>query len=432
MEETVRMTGADRRRFYVIGQVAEGKVKVRKAVELLGISKRQVLRLVKRFKQEGVRGILHRSRGKESNRKIKSAIRRRVLSLYRQKYQGFGPTLAAEKLEELDKIKISDETLRLWLLKEGIVYRRRRRRPHRQWRARKEYSGEMVQMDGSHHDWLEARGPRLVLMAIVDDATGYIYARFYDYEGTIPSFDVLGGYIQRRGIPASIYLDKHTTYKSSKKLSLEEELKGVDPGESQFERAMRELGVKVIHANSPQAKGRVERLFRTFQDRVVKEMRLRAISSKKEANVFLRRYLALYNRRFQVGAAKKEDLHRPIGKDFDLKGILCMKTERFLRNDFTIIHNRRLYQVDQKLTCRTVTVEDRIDGSMRISSNGQAVKYHRIDAKVKQQKDEIRLPRKKPKAAAENHPWKLDFKRQIVKKYGTNTYALQADAIDTF
>ena len=226
------------------------------------------------------------------------------MDLYKEKYIGFGPTLAAEKLLDLDGIAISDETLRLWLNQEGMVYKRRKARPHRQWRQRKEHAGQMMQMDGSHHDWLEGRGPKLVLMACIDDATNRIYARFNDYEGTLPALDLLKRYVRRYGIPQSIYLDRHTTYKSNGKLSIEEQLSGADPFKSQFERAMGDLAVIVIHANSPQAKGRIERLFRTFQDRVIKEMRLRNICTKGEANRFLGWYIPLYG-----------DFHIPTGPD---------------------------------------------------------------------------------------------------------------------
>jgi hypothetical protein len=203
-----------------------------------------------------------------------------VLTLYKERYPDFGPTLATEKLLEVDGIRLSDETLRKWLIEIGMWKKGRKRSAYRQWRPRRACFGEMVQLDGSHHDWLEGRGSKLVLMAYIDDATNMTYARFYDYEGTMPAMDSFKGYVRIYGLPISVYLDRHTTYKSSKKLT---EWDDVDDIEflSQFERALKELGVEVIHALSPQAKGRVERLFGVLQDRLVREMRVTGHKDKR-------------------------------------------------------------------------------------------------------------------------------------------------------
>ena len=214
------------KRLHVIEKVLEGIVKQVEAAEILSLSGRQIRRIVKRIRKEGSEGIVHKSRGRPSNRRISDKMKERVITLYRARYKDFGPTLAAEKLLERDRIGISDETLRMWLLKTGDWRKTRRQRRHRQWRERKAHAGEMVQMDGSHHDWFEGRGPWCVLMGYIDDASGRAFGRFYDYEGTIPAMDSFKRYMKTHGVPMSVYLDKHTTYKSTAKASIEEQLKG--------------------------------------------------------------------------------------------------------------------------------------------------------------------------------------------------------------
>mgnify|MGYP001605338418 CR=1 FL=1 len=309
-EDKVLMSVKELRRLHVIHQVIEKQVTQEKAGELLELTDRQVRRMVKRVRREGDRGLAHRSRGKPSNRAIDGKTKARVMAVYGTAYADFGPTLASEKLFERDGIPISDETLRLWLLQAGIDHFKRRKRPHRQWRERKAHRGELIQMDGSHHKWFEDRGPVCVLMAYIDDATGRVYARFYTYEGTIPAMDSFKRYIKRHGLPRAVYADKHTTYKSPGEPTLTEQLEGQEPM-SQFERSLSELGVEMIHAHSPQAKGRIERLFKTFQDRVIKEMRLAGITTMEEANRFLGGYLPIYNRRFAIRPAQAAD--RPVG-----------------------------------------------------------------------------------------------------------------------
>ena len=379
-EDRIIMSVKELRRLHVIQQVLERKMKQVQAAEVLGLSDRQIRRLVKRVGTEGERGLIHRSRGRPSNCAMGGKVKARVLRLYQTQYSDFGPTLAAEKLAERDRIVISDETLRRWLLETGVSHFKRRKRPHRRWRERKAYRGEMIQIDGSHHAWLEERGTVCVLMGYMDDATGRVFARFYEYEGTIPALDSFKHYVRRYGIPLSVYLDKHSTYKSTAKPTLEEQLQGHEPM-SQFERALVELGVQVIHADSPQAKGRIERLFGTFQDRLIKEMRLAGIQTIAEANRFLKGYLPIYNRRFSVSAVGESDLHRPIPPGLDLNGILCIKTERALRNDFTVAHNGGLYQVHDNVRTARVVVQERMNGTMRIMHQDRSLRYEPILAR---------------------------------------------------
>jgi hypothetical protein len=384
------------RRLHVVRKVQEKVIKQVDAGEILGLSSRQIRRMVKRVGVEGPRGIVHRSRGRLSNRAFSGQVKDQVIELYREKYTGFGPTLAAEKLLEGDGIEWSEETLRGWLLGSGDWKKRRRRRGHRQWRERKGHCGEMVQMDGSHHGWLEGRGPECVLMGYIDDATGRGFGRFYEYEGTLPAMDSFGRYIHRYGIPLKVYLDKHTTYKSNGKPTLEEELAGIEPL-SEFERALKELGVEVIHAHSPQAKGRIERFFGTLQDRLVKEMRLKGIQTVEEANRFLEEYWPEFNRRFAVDPKEKGDLHRPVPRGLKLADVLCIQVKRALRNDFTVAYNRRLYQVEDSIRASNVMVYEGLDGSIRLKSKGRVLKVREIASRPPAERNEPvrRIPQKR-------------------------------------
>jgi hypothetical protein len=235
-----------------------------------------------------------------------------------------------------------------------------------------------------------------------------VHGRFYEYEGTIPAMDSFRRYIGKHGIPLSIYLDKHTTYKSTAKPTIEEELQGIEPM-SQFERAMKELEVQVIHANSPQAKGRIERLFGTLQDRLVKEMRLRGISAIDEANRFLQDYLPVYNKKFMVAPVNKEDLHRPVPKGIDLEKILCIRTERTVRNDHTIVHDRKLYQIDEAVLSKKVTVQQRINGKMLIVCKGKSLAYHQIARHPEEIKQPLTGMKRKRYIPPRDHPWRGKF-----------------------
>ena len=405
-EDMIMARQGELKRLHVIQKVLERVIRQVEAAEILSLSSRQIRRIIKRIRIEGDKGIIHKSRGRPSNRRIPGKIRDKVIQLYRKQYQDFGPTLASEKLLERNGIGISDETLRMWLIATGDWRKTRRRRRHRQWRERRRHDGEMVQMDGSHHDWFEGRGPWCVLMGYIDDATGRVFGRFYAYEGTIPAMDSFKRYIQKYGLPLSVYLDRYKTYKSTAKPTLEDELNDEEPL-SDFERALRELGVEVVHANSPQAKGRIERLFGTLQDRLVKEMRLRGIRTLEEANAFLGEYLPIYNRRFCVSAKERDNLHRPLGRGLDLDAILCTQTERTLRNDFTVAHNRKLYQVEDKVNTSKVMVQDRMDGSIRITNKNHVLRFREIVERPDREKKVAPVMRmRKSYTPSTNHPWR--------------------------
>ena len=404
--DIIVMSIGEVRRLKVVQSAIDRHVTQKAAASMLGLSERQVRRLVKVVREKGDKGVIHKLRGHPSNRRFTEEVRERVLSLYQERYPDFGPTLATEKLFEFDGMKVSDETLRNWLIEAGFWKKRRKRSAYRQWRPRKECFGEMVQMDGSHHDWLEGRGSKLVLMAYIDDATSTTYARFYDYEGTMPAMDSFKGYVSKYGLPISVYLDRHTTYKSSKKLTEWEEVEGIE-SLSQFERALKELGVEVIHALSPQAKGRVERLFGVLQDRLVKEMRLRGIKTKEEANEFLEEYLSRHNERFGVCPANEADAHVMLPRYVDLDRYLCIKRERAIRKDNTIALDGRLYQIEER-GGKKVVVEERLDGSLRMISKGVALKYKEIAERPKKEvvvKTDQRM-NNRPQKPSKDHPWK--------------------------
>jgi len=425
-EDRIEMTLRELRRLKVVQAAVDHHVTQRSASTMLGLSERQVRRLIKRVREEKDRGIIHRGRGRPSNNRKTEKIKEKALSLYRKKYEGFGPTLASEKLLEMDGIGLSDETLRKWLLEAGLWKKRRKRSGHRQWRARKECFGQMVQMDGSHHDWLEGRGPQLVLMGYIDDATNTVFGRFYDYEGTLPALDSFKQYVRKCGLPISVYLDKHTTYKSTGRLTVEQELAGVKEPLSQFERALEELGVEVIHAGSPQAKGRIERLFGVLQDRFIKEMRLAGIRTKEEANAFLEHYLPIYNRRFSVLAANQTDTHVKLPRHIDIDRYLCIKTPRTVRNDNTIAHDGKLYQLAEDVSSRQVTVEERVDGSVRIRSAGVNVRYRQITERAKKAVPEAKIPKpRKLYVPPKDHPWRKDKASKSLPQWRNDAFRIR-------
>jgi hypothetical protein len=414
-EDMIMAGPKELRKLYVIRKVLDKEILQEQASEVLSLSSRQIRRIVKRVRQEGDQGVIHKSRGRPSNRRMPDEIREKVIQLYRSEYEDFGPTLAAEKLEERHRVRVNEETLRLWLIESGDWKKRRKRRGHRRWRERKPHFGEMVQMDGSHHDWFEGRGAWCVLMGYIDDATGKVFGRFYDYEGTIPAMDSFKGYVKEHGLPLAVYLDRHTTYKSPAPASIQDELNNQRPL-SEFERALKELGVEVIHATSAPAKGRVERLFGTLQDRLVKEMRLRGIRTVQEGNRFLKQYLPVYNRRFSVPPQEKSNLHRPLPLGINLDSILCIQTERALRNDFTVAHNKKLYQIEDRTHASKVMVHEQLDGSIKMFYPGQGLRFREITTRpLREWKPPVRVGRTEPHPPPPDHPWR-DF------KFGSRTY----------
>ncbi|MGH3185462.1 MAG: ISNCY family transposase, partial [Streptosporangiaceae bacterium] len=309
-----------------------------RAAELAAMSVRQARRVWKRFKEFGDAGLVHKLRGQPSNRRLSDDVRDRVLKLHQERYADFGPTLACEKLSE-EGLVLSPDTLTAMLKERGLWRRKRRRGRHRKRRERRACLGSLVQMDGSHHDWFEGRSGKCVLMVMIDDATSRTYARFYAAETTEAAFDVLWRWVGRQGVPRGLYVDRHSIYRDEDH----------PDRPTQFGRAMKELSVELIQAHSPQAKGRVERRNAVFQDRLVKEMRLRNISSMDQANVFLEDlFLDDLNRRYAIKAREEQDLHRTPGAGLVLNEVLCVQEHRVVGQDWCVRWRNRWLQIGSR------------------------------------------------------------------------------------
>lgn len=362
------MSLRDRDRLKVIHEAERGHLTQRQAGERLKLSARWVGKLVARLRQEGDQGILHRLRGRASKRRIAEAVRQKAVRLVRREYVDFGPTLAGEYLAEKHAVKVSKETLRQWLMAAGVWKRKRRRVEEvHVWRARRPCRGELVQWDTSEHDWLEGRGPRLCLLAMLDDATSRALACFEAHDTTEANLRLLETYLERWGRPVEFYTDKDSMFTVNRPVrpaedeAWEEEL-------TQIGRALRELGIGWIAAHSPQAKGRIERFFGTAQDRLVKGMRKAGVRTWEEANAYLEQeYLPLWNRRFTPEPTSAREAHRPLGREHDLAAILSHVESRVVANDYTIRYDNKLYQIARAdirpgLRRATVRVEERRDG----------------------------------------------------------------------
>ena len=418
-KDIITMSVKELRKLQVVNKIIEKEMNQKEAADILGITERQMRRIVKTFRQEGPTGITHKARGKPSNRKIPVKVKDEALDIYRDRYYDFGPTLASEKLSELDGIEVSRETIRGWLIEAGLRKRTRKKSCHRQWRERKPHPGEMVQMDGSEHDWLEGRGPKMTLMGFIDDATGRFFGRLYGYEGTLPALDGLKRYIKGYGIPKSIYLDKHSTYTVNRPLTIKEELEGKDRPQSQFERAATELGIKVINAHSPQAKGRIERSFGTHQDRLIKEMRLKGIDGIDGANTFMKEYCAKHNAKFAVLAKEKADFHIKGVHKRDLDRILCIKDKRAVKNDNTVSYEGKLYLIQEKVNTKSVMISIDTDGAMHITDGDRRLRFKHIEPmpKINEVKDIADPKGRTIVIPPSDHPWRrFDIKSRKVRE----------------
>jgi transposase len=322
MEGILTMSQKEVDRLLILKQVDDNKLTVEEASGIIGLSERQTYRVLKRIRDEGSKGIIHRLRGRKSNRGYPEQLKRKIITLYRSGYSDYGPTLYAEKLVENHKISIDHETIRKWLRENAITTSMRRKRPHRKNRERRSCYGELVQFDGSYHDWFEGRGAECCLLNCVDDATGKVYLKFAISENTQDVLLSMWEYVKQNGIPRSIYVDRASVYYAEGKLT-------------DFGRAMKELDVEMIYAKSPQAKGRVERFNRTLQDRLIKALREKAISNIAEANEYLQKeFIGQFNKRFSVNP-ESVNVHRS-AEGYELENIFCYKTSRQVRNDYTI------------------------------------------------------------------------------------------------
>ena len=375
------MSRKERDRMTIMTGVKRQELTLVQASELMRVCYRQSKRIWKRYQTDGDVGLVHRLRGKPSARRKPPQLRAQALARYaEERYADFGPTLMAEHLAQ-EGLVVDHETLRRWRLVEGRHTVRRRRQKHRQWGERKPCLGAMVQLDGSHHDWFEGRRAKCVLMVMVDDATGRLWAQFFEEETTRASYDVFEGWVRRHGLPASLYVDRDSIYRCEGLGSVADQLAGQEP-QTQFGRAMAQLGVELILANSPQAKGRVERMNGVLQDRLVKEMRLAWINNMESANRFLAEiYLSAFNRRFNVEAASSTDVHRAAPRDLD--EVLGWEEERVVQGDWTVACGGRWYQLDRQhetlnLVRRKVIVRTLRDGRVRLVYRGGKLKWRAL------------------------------------------------------
>ena len=364
------MSQKDRDRLKVLHEVEKGHLTQKQAGVQLKLSERWVRDLVKRLGKEGDRGILHRLRGRASKRRIAEAVREKAVRLVKREYGDFGPTLATEYLAEKHQVKMSRETLRKLLMEAG-VWRRKRRRVEEVhvWRARRTCWGELVQWDSSDHDWLEGRGPRLSLLAMIDDATSRALGRFAERDTTEENFGLLWKWLEGWGRPVEFYTDKDSMFTVNRPLR-EAEDEAWPEALTQIGRALRELGIGWVPAHSPQAKGRVERFFGTAQDRLVKGLRKAGVQTLEEANRYLElEYLPQWSSRFTLEPANPTDAHRPLGAEHHLAAILSHVEDRVVANDYTIRYSNKQYQITRTdirpgLRGATVRVEERLDQSV--------------------------------------------------------------------
>jgi hypothetical protein len=408
------MSRKERGRLTVMVGVKKKELTLGQAAELMAVGYRQSRRIWKRYQADGDAGLVHRLRGTPSARRKPPALRAQVLARYaEERYADFGPTLMAEHLLK-EKLVVDHETLRRWRLAEGQHTVRRRKQKHRQWRERKPSFGAMVQLDGSHHDWFEGRGPRCVLMVMVDDATNQMRARFSPEETTRASYDVLEGWVRQHGLMASLYVDRDSIYRCEGVASIAEQLAGQEP-QTQFGRAMETLGVELILANSPQAKGRVERMNGVLQDRLVKEMRLAGVSDITSANRFLDgKYLRPFNRQFAREAASPVDVHRGVPRNLD--EVLSWEEERVVQGDWTVVCAGQRYQLDRQhealsLVRRQVIVRTLRNGRVQLVHRGQPLQWRPLPEgtvrKPRPTKKKTKpVPTKRKTAPGASHPWR--------------------------
>jgi hypothetical protein len=414
-QERLELTMKEIDRLRVIHKVIDGDLKAREAGSQLGLSVRQVRRLKKKVTRSN-HGIIHGLRGRPSNHLLDPELVKRAVELVKCKYSDFGPTFANEKLCQEEGIRISTNTLRKAMITAGLWKIRRQKITHRVYRERRACLGELVQLDGSDHRWFEKRANRCVLLNFIDDATSKIlHAEFVQAEDTLTLLAATRRYLVKRGRPIAFYVDRDSIYKVNREQTIEEQLRDLQPM-TQFTRAMKELDIEVIAANSPQAKGRVERSFKTHQDRLVKELRLNGISTMEQANKFLSsKYIPANNRRFSVQPQNRTDAHRPLLPIHSLAKILSIRLDRTVRNDYTVRFNNLFMQIlpAQKIRpSQSVLVEIRLDGSIHLRFKQSYLQYKFIDKPVlalgRRLPEKMRKLQKKPKPD-ENHPWRNFF-----------------------
>lgn len=408
------MSQKEVKRYEVIQKNIKKEIKTSEASEILNITERQVRRLKNKVREYGIKGLIHANRGKPSSRKIPEEEKEKIIKIIKEKYWDFGPTFTAEKLEENHQIKRDPKTIRTIMIEEALWKpKRKKKERHRSWRQRRANYGELIQYDGSYEYWFEERAPRHCLIAAIDDATSQItYAKFDEHEGVEPTFKFWQEYLEKQGKPLNIYVDKFSTYSMNHKLAKE----NLDTL-TQFERAMTELQIEVIKANSSQAKGRVERLFKTLQDRLIKELRLNNISTVKEANEFLKNtFIPKFNAKFSVQSRAKANLHKKIteSEKRNFPSIFSRQYRRTIRNDYTISYKNSWYQLKETSSVamfpkETVVVEEKLNGDICFRLRGKYLNYDKLPErpkKISEKNIPWVLAKRIPNIPAKNHPWR--------------------------
>ena len=427
MEGVITMSNKELLRLEIMEKLRCGSLNQSQAADILRISIRQVKRLVRAFKNKGAKGLISQKRGVKSNHRLPEEVQKEVLGLILEKYGDFGPTLSHEKLLEVHRIKISVGSVRNLMISHEVWQPKKiKKKRIFQLRPRRPQEGELVQADGSEHAWFEERGPKCTLLVFIDDATSALKElRFVPSESVFSYFDATRNYIEKHGRPLAFYNDKHGVFRVNKDGALS------GTGITQFGRAMKELDIRLIYANTPQAKGRVERSNRVLQDRLVKELRLQNISRIEEANAFIPMFIEKYNRRFAVIAQNSTNAHRPLLKTQNLDQIFTIKQERHLSKNLTLQYKNTIYQIisdRQSYALRGAKVmvgEDR-EGKIRLLYKGNELDYciyhlqekqaDVIEAKLLEAewKGIVKEPAKY--VPSRNHPWKRSARRLRVSK----------------
>ena len=412
MDKLLTMSNQEITRLEIMQRLRDKRLKQFEAARMLGISVRQVKRLFRAFKAHGAVGLVSQRRGRPSNNRLDPGIMQKAIDLIYERYQDFGPTLAHEKLTEMHGLKLSDESVRQLMVTEGLWKPKRAKRPPvHQMRERRACFGELVQIDGSDHEWFEGRAPRCTLLVYIDDATGQLGELWFVPEETFFAYcEASRHYFERYGKPVAFYSDKHGIFRVNQPRPL-----GTTSGLTQFGRAMQELDVEIICANTPQAKGRIERANQTLQDRLVKELRLRGISDISSANAFLPEFCQDYNHRFAVAPRSNHDAHRPLLKSENLDIILTHQKTGTLSKNLTVQYNKVIYQIQTNrpgyaLRNAKVTICENTKGEVTILYKNKPLVYtifHRsprqaevVDAKT------LNHRFKDPKPPSANHPWR--------------------------
>jgi transposase len=412
MDELLTMSKRELTRLEIMQRLKEKRLTQKEAAQLLGISTRQVKRLWKAYRETGAKGLINRRRGKPSNHRLDAGVKQQALDLIQAKYVDFGPTLAHEKLTEVHHLELSRESVRQIMVVEGIWKPKRAKKGTvHQLRKRRACFGELVQIDGSEHAWFEARGPKCTLLGYIDDATGQLgELRFVPQESFFAYCEATRGYLERYGKPLAFYSDKHSIFRVNQPRP-----QGLTSGLTQFERVLQELDIQLLCANTPQAKGRIERANQTLQDRLVKELRLRGISDLQAGNTYLAEFREDFNRRFGVVPRSSHDAHRPLLKRENLDLIFTHQETRTLSKNLTVQANNVIYQIQTSrpgyaLRNAQVTVCETAQGEVTILYNHKPLAYTIYHKPLRQAEvaDSKSLDRKlrTPTTPAANHPWR--------------------------